>query len=143
MHVPPGQRVFGDHPINLMRQLTSLSVYPTDHEASGDCGVTLLGPDTSKFWYNQKCAKPSANRTRHAIGAADIVVLRFSENSKQYNAALDAGPATTLGKSLIGMRRARHEHALKEINTAAAAMVTNAEKVTQTLRYTLTMAMQR
>ncbi len=115
----------------------------TDHNASDDCGVTILGPEVSNFWHDHKGAKLNAIRTRHAIGAADIVVVRFGEKYKQWNAAFDAGQAAALGKSLIVMHQAEHQHALKEIDAAAAAVVTTAEQVAQILRYTLTGATPR
>ena len=57
--------------------------------------------------------------TRNAIAAADIVVVRFGEKYKQWNAAFDAGYAAALGKSLIIMHGPDHQHALKEVDAAA------------------------
>jgi len=110
----------------------------TDHEASDDCGVTIMGAETSNFWHDHKSAKLNAIRTRLAISNADIVVVRFGEKYKQWNAAFDAGQAAALGKSLIVMHQGEHQHALKEIDAAALAVVTSAEQVAQILRYTLT-----
>jgi YtoQ family protein len=47
----------------------------------------------SKFWHDHKGAKVNAIRTRHGIETADIVVVRFGEKYKQWNAAFDAGYA--------------------------------------------------
>jgi YtoQ family protein len=110
----------------------------TDHDTSDDCGVTIMGPETSNFWHDHKSAKLNAIRTRHAIAKADIVVVRFGEKYKQWNAAFDAGQAAALGKSLIVMHQAEHQHALKEIDAAALAVVETPEQVAQILRYTLT-----
>lgn len=115
----------------------------TDHDASDDCGATILGAETSNFWHDHKGAKLNAIRTRHAIGAADVVVVRFGEKYKQWNAAFDAGQAAALGKSLIVMHGPDHQHALKEVDAAALAVVESAEQVTQILRYTLTGAIPR
>ncbi|MEP3672074.1 MAG: YtoQ family protein, partial [Hyphomicrobiales bacterium] len=63
----------------------------THHEASDDCGVAILGAEPNKFWHDNKGAKVNAIRTRTLIEKADIVVVRFGEKYKQWNAAFDAG----------------------------------------------------
>ncbi|WP_116654602.1 YtoQ family protein [Pelagibacterium sediminicola] len=110
----------------------------TDHEASDDCGVAILGPETDKFWHDHKGAKVNAIRTRRGIEEADVVVVRFGEQYRQWNAAFDAGVASALGKSLIVLHGAEHQHALKEIDAAALAVAERPEQVVQILRYVLT-----
>ena len=95
----------------------------TDHAASDDCGVAIMGEEPDKFWHDHKGAKLNAIRTRKAIADADIVVVRFGEKYKQWNAAFDAGYAAALGKSLIVMHGADHQHALKEVDAASLAVV--------------------
>ena len=109
----------------------------TDHEASDDCGVRILGAEPNKFWHDNKGANLNAIRTRNAIAAADIVVVRFGDKYKQWNAAFDAGYAAALGKSLIIMHGPDHQHALKEVNAAALAVTETPEQVAQILRYVL------
>ena len=108
-----------------------------DHAASDDCGVSIMGAEDSKFWRDNKGAKLNAIRTRHSIENADIVVVRFGEKYKQWNAAFEAGVAAALGKSLIVVHKADHAHALKEIDAAALAVVQKPEQVVQILRYVL------
>ena len=108
-----------------------------DHAASDDCGVSIMGAEDSKFWHDNKGAKLNAIRTRHSIENADIVVVRFGEKYKQWNAAFEAGVAAALGKSLIVVHKADHAHALKEIDAAALAVVQQPEQVVQILRYVL------
>ena len=109
----------------------------TDHAASDDCGVAIMGAEDSKFWHDSKGAKLNAIRTRKAIGEADIVVVRFGEKYKQWNAAFDAGQAAALGKSVIVMHQAEHQHALKEVDAAALAVVEHVQQVADILRYVL------
>lgn len=109
----------------------------TDHAASDDCGVAIMGAEPDKFWHDHKGAKLNAIRTRHGIETADIVVVRFGEKYKQWNAAFDAGMAAALGKSLIVMHGADHQHALKEVDAAALAVVETPQQVVQILRYVL------
>lgn len=108
-----------------------------DHAASDDCGVSIMGAEDIKFWHDNKGAKLNAIRTRHSIENADIVVVRFGEKYKQWNAAFEAGVAAALGKSLIVVHKADHAHALKEIDAAALAVVQQPEQVVQILRYVL------
>lgn len=110
----------------------------TDHAASDDCGVAILGPEPDKFWHDHKGAKLNAIRTRNAIEAADIVVVRFGEKYRQWNAAFDAGYAAALGKPLIVVSMPDHQHALKEVHAAALAVCDQPGQVAQILRYVLT-----
>lgn len=110
----------------------------TDHDASDDCGVAIMGAEADKFWHDNKGAKLNAIRTRHGIENADVVVVRFGEKYKQWNAAFDAGYAAALGKSLIILHGADHQHALKEVDAAALAVTDTPEQVVQILRYVLT-----
>ena len=109
----------------------------TDHGASDDCGVDILGPEPDKFWHDHKGAKVNAIRTRKSISDADIVVVRFGEKYKQWNAAFDAGYAAALGKSLIIMHGADHQHALKEVDAAALAVAETPDEIVRILTYVL------
>ena len=109
----------------------------TDHAASDDCGVAIMGAEPDKFWHDHKGAKLNAIRTRRGIEKADIVVVRFGEKYKQWNAAFDAGMAAALGKSLIVMHQDEHQHALKEVDAAALAVVKEPQQVVDILRYVL------
>jgi YtoQ family protein len=110
----------------------------TDHDASDDCGVAILGAEPDKYWHDHKGAKVNAIRTRLGIESADVVVVRFGEKYKQWNAAFDAGYASALGKSLIVLSMPNHQHALKEVHAAALATAEEPEQVVQILRYVLT-----
>lgn len=107
----------------------------TDHDASDDCGVAIMGDEPDKFWHDHKGAKLNAIRTRKAIADADIVVVRFGDKYKQWNAAFDAGYAAALGKSLIILHGPDHAHALKEVDAAALAVTQTPDQVVQILRY--------
>ena len=109
----------------------------TDHAASDDCGVAILGDEPNKFWHDHKGAKINAIRTRKAIADADVVVVRFGEKYKQWNAAFDAGYASALGKSLIVMHGAEHQHALKEVDAAALAVVETPAEIVRILQYVI------
>ena len=113
----------------------------TDHAASDDCGVSILGAEPVKFWHDRKGAQVNAIRTRKGIEDADVVVVRFGDKYKQWNAAFDAGYAAALGKSLIILHGPDHAHALKEVDAAALAVASEPQQVVQILRYVLTGAL--
>lgn len=109
----------------------------TDHAASDDCGVAILGPEAEKRWHDHKGARLNAIRTRKGISEADVVVVRFGTEYKQWNAAFDAGYAAALGKSLVILHGAEHGHALKEVDAAALAVAERPAQVAEILRYVL------
>ena len=115
----------------------SFSAPVTDHASSDDCGVAIMGTEADKFWHDNKGAKLNAIRTRKGSEEADVVVVRFGDKYKQWNAAFDAGYAAALGKSLIILHQNEHQHALKEVDAAALAVVKEPAQVVQILNYVL------
>ena len=109
----------------------------TDHAASDDCGVAILGAEDRPFWKDHKGAGVNAIRTRTLLEQADLVVVRFGEQYRQWNAAFDAGQAAALGKPLITLHPEQHDHALKEVDRAALAVAREPEQVVDILRYVI------
>jgi YtoQ family protein len=109
----------------------------TDHGASDDVGVDIMGAEAEKFWHDHKGAGVNAIRTQTLIRRADVVVVRFGEQYKQWNAAFDAGFAAALGKPLISLHPTEHDHALKELDRAAMATAREPEQVVEILRYAI------
>ena len=108
-----------------------------NHELSDDIGVKILGKEENKFWHDNKGAKINAIRARTSINKADIVIVRFGEKYKQWNAAFDAGYASALNKSLIIMHEDENQHALKEVDAAANAVTKNTEEIVNILKYSI------
>jgi len=115
----------------------AISAPVTHHEASDDCGVAILGEESNKFWHDHKGAQINAIRTRTLIENADLVVVRFGEKYKQWNAAFDAGYAAAMGKPIIILHQAEHGHALKEVDAAALAVAQSPEQVVEILAYVI------
>ena len=109
----------------------------TDHDASDNCGVEILGNEETQFWKDNKGAKLNAIRTRKEIENSDIVIVKFGEKYKQWNAAFDAGYAAALNKSLIIIHSDEHQHALKEVDAAALDVVKNNDQVVKILNYVI------
>ena len=115
----------------------TLSAPVTNHEASDDCGVKILGNEAEGFWKDHKGAKVNAIRTRKAIQEADVVVVRFGEKYRQWNAAFDAGYASALGKSIITLHDPSLTHPLKEVDAAAMAVAERPEQIVEILKYVI------
>ena len=110
----------------------------TDHAASDDCGVAILGDEERPFWKDHKGARVNAIRNRTLIRRADIVVVRFGDEYRQWNAAFDAGYAAALDKPIVTLHDAALTHALKEVDGAALAVAETPEQVVELLRYAMT-----
>ncbi|HSI80127.1 MAG TPA: YtoQ family protein [Solirubrobacterales bacterium] len=107
----------------------------TDHSASDDVGVAILGAEEKPFWKDHKGAGVNAVRTQTLLQRADVVVVRFGDRYRQWNAAFEAGYAAALGKPLVTLHDADLTHALKEVDRAAMATAQTPEQVVEILRY--------
>lgn len=110
----------------------------TDHTLSDDCGAQILGREDKAFWHDFKSARLNQARNRVLLEKAEIVVVRFGENYRQWNSAFDAGFAVAHGKSLISWHDESLNHALKEVDAAATAVALNVEQVVKSLSYICT-----
>ena len=107
----------------------------TDHSASDDCGAKILGEEDQSFWRDHKGAKVNAIRTRTMIERSDVVVVRFGDKYRQWNAAFDAGYASALGKPVITLHDLDLMHPLKEVDGAALAVTETPDQVVKILSY--------
>ena len=106
----------------------------TDHDASDNAG-DVLGAEERPFWKDHKSAKVNAIRNRGLIEKADVVVVRFGDKYRQWNAAFDAGFAAARGKPVITLHAPEHTHALKEVDAAALAVAETPQQVVRILEY--------
>jgi YtoQ family protein len=109
----------------------------TNHDNSDDCGITILGDEDKSFWKDHKGAKLNAIRTKTLIEQSNVVIVRFGDKYKQWNAAFDAGFASALGKPLIIMHDASLTHPLKEVDAAALAVAETPEQIVAILKYVI------
>ncbi len=110
----------------------------TNHEASDNVGVNILGAEENPFWKDHKAARINAIRIRNGIDNADVVIVKFGEKYRQWNAAFDAGIAVASGKPLIVIHPEEFNHALKEIDSQAMAVTRNEQQVIEILEYIIT-----
>jgi len=106
----------------------------TDHAAS-DAAGDMLGVPESGYWRDHQSARVNAIRTQSLIQDADVVVVRFGDKYRQWNAAFDAGITAAYGKPYITLHDESLVHALKEVDAAAMAWAKTPEQVADILRY--------
>ena len=109
----------------------------TNHESSDNCGVEILGAEEKNFWKDNKGASINSIKTKKSIKDSDVVVVKFGEKYKQWNAAFDAGYASALNKSIIVINGDEHQHALKEVDASASAVAKDQHQVVKILKYLL------
>lgn len=106
----------------------------TDHEAS-DAAGDHLGEQSNPFWRDHQSSKVNLIRTKTLIEQADLVVVRFGDKYKQWNAAFDAGYCAALGTPYITLHDPDIIHPLKEVDASALAWATTTDQVVETLKY--------
>ncbi len=109
----------------------------TNHSASDNCGVEILGSEEKNFWKDNKGAKINSIKTKKSIKDCDVIIVKFGEKYKQWNAAFDAGYASALNKSIIVIHNDENQHALKEVDASASAVAKDQYQVVRILKYIL------
>jgi YtoQ family protein len=118
---------------NLGLDITFTSAV-TDHEES-DAAGDHLGVEEKQVWRDHKSAKVNAIRTKNLIELSDLVIIRFGDKYKQWNAAFDAGYCAALGKPYITLHAEEVIHPLKEVDAMAMAWATKTDQVVDILKY--------
>ena len=109
----------------------------TEHDLSDNFGANILGSENKKFWHDHKGAKINSIRIKRNIESADLVIVKFGDKYKQWNTAFDTGYAAALNKSIIVIHNEEYQHALKEVDAAAAAVAKDQTQVVRILKYIL------
>jgi YtoQ family protein len=109
----------------------------TSHEDSDDCGAIILGMEEKRPNWDKIGASMNGIRTQTLLKDADVVVVRFGEKYRQWNAAFDAGFAAALGKPMITLHPPELSHMLKEVNASANVVCEDAMQVVDTLAYVI------
>ena len=115
----------------------SLTSPNTSHEDSDDCGAIILGMQDERPNWDAISSRMNGIRTSTLIKDADVVVVRFGDKYRQWNAAFDAGFAVALGKPLIVLHPPALSHMLKEVNSNASVVCETPEQVVHTLDYVI------
>ena len=76
-------------------------------------------------------------KTKKSIKDCDVVIVKFGDKYKQWNAAFDAGYASALNKSIVVIHNDEDQHALKEVDASASAVAKDQNQVVRILKYIL------
>jgi YtoQ family protein len=109
----------------------------TSHEDSDDCGAIILGMQEERPIWDRIGATMNQIRTQTLLKDADVVVVRFGEKYRQWNAAWEAGYAAALGKPIVTLHPPTLSHMLKEVNASAQVACHDPEQVVHTLAYVI------
>lgn len=108
-----------------------------NHDLSDRIGEDILGVQPNAVFKDEAASSINNMRTELWMKKADMVIALFGENYKQWNTAMDASAAVTLGKPLILIRPEKLHHPLKELSRKANVTVTSVDQAIQILEYIL------
>ena len=120
--------------VNKLELPVEFSSAVTSHDAS-DAAGDVLGEESQQFWRDHKSAKVNAIRIQNQIEQADLVIIRFGDKYKQWNAAFDAGYCAALDTPYITLHDESIIHPLKEVDAGAMAWAQSTEQVVEIIRY--------
>lgn len=108
-----------------------------DHDLSDNIGENIKGKQPNAIFKDEAASEFNNLRTSILMQKADVVIALFGDKYRQWNTAMDASAALTLGKPLILVRHPDLHHALKEIAQKADVVVENVEQALDALAYVL------
>lgn len=106
-----------------------------NHDRSDNIGEEILGSQPNNVFKDEAASAVNNLRTQVLLGKSDVVIALFGEKYKQWNCAMDASAAITLGKPLILIRPESLHHPLKELANKAQLVVETPEQALQALSY--------
>ncbi|GLO66901.1 MULTISPECIES: YtoQ family protein [Oceanobacillus] len=107
----------------------------THHDRSDDIGEAIIGKQPSNLYRDDAASSINNFRTQVLLSKSDIVIALFGESYKQWNTAMDASSAITLGKPTIIVRPESLIHPLKEISNKANVTVETIEQALEVIAY--------
>ncbi|MEW4285533.1 YtoQ family protein [Priestia koreensis] len=106
-----------------------------NHDRSDNIGEEILGKQPNAILKDEAASSFNNFRTTILMSKADVVIALFGEKYKQWNTAMDASAAVSLGKPLILIRPKELHHALKELSNKANIVVETPTQALQALSY--------
>ncbi len=105
------------------------------HQASDEVGQIVHKELNTGFWRDHASAKINQVRIRTGIERADLVIIKFGEKYRQWNAAFDAGYCAANGKPYLVIHPEDFTHALKEVDAGAFSVAENESQALAVLAY--------
>lgn len=107
----------------------------TNHDLSDDIGEKILGKQPGAFYRDDAASSVNNFRTQVLLQKSDVVIALFGEQYRQWNTAMDASTAITLGKPTIIIRPPSLIHPLKELSNKANITVETIDEALEVLAY--------
>lgn len=107
----------------------------TNHDLSDDIGEKILGKQPGDFYRDDAASSVNNFRTQVLMQKSDVVIALFGEQYRQWNTAMDASAALTLGKPTIIVRPSSLIHPLKELSNKANITVETIDQAIEVLAY--------
>ncbi|TCN24394.1 YtoQ family protein [Mesobacillus foraminis] len=106
-----------------------------NHDRSDLIGEEILGKQPGSVFRDEAASSINNLRTEVLLNKSDLVIALFGEKYKQWNTAMDASAALSLGKPLILIRPVELHHPLKELSRKANVTVENVDQAIKALSY--------
>lgn len=106
-----------------------------NHDRSDRIGEEILGGQPDPIYRDEAASKINNLRTQLLMQKSDLVIALFGKEYKQWNTAMDASAAISLGKPLILIRPKELHHPLKELSQKANVTVETVDQALKVLSY--------
>lgn len=106
-----------------------------NHDRSDMIGEEILGEQPNNILRDEAASSINNLRTQVLMEKSDLVIALFGEQYKQWNTAMDASAALSLGKPLILIRPEQLHHPLKELSRKANVTVESVNQALKVLSY--------
>ncbi len=105
------------------------------HDRSDSIGEDILGEQPNHVYRDDTASSINNLRTQVLMQKSDVVIALFGEKYKQWNTAMDASTALTMGKPVILIRPDSLHHPLKELSNKANVTVETIEQALDVVSY--------
>lgn len=107
----------------------------TNHDRSDDIGEEILGEQPGAYYKDEAASDINNFRTQIMLQKADVVIALFGEEYRQWNTAMDASAAISMGKPTIIIRPKSLIHPLKELSNRANVTVETVDQAIEVIQY--------
>ncbi|HEX6594661.1 MAG TPA: YtoQ family protein [Bacillota bacterium] len=107
----------------------------TNHDRSDNIGEDILGKQPNELYKDATASRINNFRTEVLMQKSDVVIALFGEKYRQWNTAMDASAAITIGKPTIIVRPPSLIHPLKELSSKASVTVETIDQALDVLTY--------
>ncbi|KGX83693.1 YtoQ family protein [Pontibacillus marinus] len=105
------------------------------HDRSDSVGEDILGEQPNPVYRDDAASSINNLRTQVLMQKSDVVIALFGDKYKQWNTAMDASTALTMGKPVILVRPESLHHPLKELSNKANVTVETIDQALDVISY--------